>query len=303
MSSGLRICSLLPSATEILGDLGLSGKLVGRSAECDWPPEVRSLPVVTGARLDTSELASAEIDDAVRAALAEGRPLYALDERLIAALAPDVIVTQDLCAVCAVSSGEVQALCGVDVETISLDPHTIQEIEQSVLLLAQRFGAQERGRKVVDWMRRTIEEVGLAVAGREPRRVVVLEWLDPPFVAGHWLPEMVAAAGGVDLLGIAGEPSRTSSWDEVVAAEPELVVLAPCGFDAARATTEAERLGLPTRFAASGVAGVAFDANAYFSRPAPRVAEGVAQLAALFHPHAIAAGRRPTPTAATPHRV
>jgi len=299
VSSGLRICSLLPSATEILGDLGLSGQLVGRSAECDWPPEVRSLPVVTGARLDTSELASAEIDDAVRGALAEGRSLYALDERLIAALAPDVIVTQDLCAVCAVSSGEVRALCGVDVETISLDPHTIQEIEQSVLLLAQRFGVGERGGQVVEQMRRTIEAANRAVGGHDPRRVVVLEWLDPPFAAGHWLPEMVALAGGVDQLGREGEPSRTSSWDEVLAAEPELVVLAPCGFDALRATREAERLGLPARLAASGIAGIAVDANAYFSRPSPRIAEGVAQLAQLFHPAIEAATLRGTAPPAT----
>ena len=300
MSGEPRICSLLPSATEILASLGLTEQLVGRSAECDWPPEVQALPVVTAARLDTAELDSAEIDDAVRGALADGRSLYALDEDLFASLAPDVIVTQDLCAVCAVSSGEVRAVCGVDAETISLDPHTIREIEESVLLLAQRFAVQERGRKVVDWMRATIEEASLAVAGREPRRVVVLEWLDPPFVAGHWLPEMVAAAGGVDLLGRVGEPSRTSSWDEVLSAEPEVVVLAPCGFDAARATREAARLGLPARLAASGIASAAVDANAFFSRPAPRVAEGVAQLAPLFHPHAIAADRRPTPTAATP---
>jgi iron complex transport system substrate-binding protein len=300
VSSGLRICSLLPSATEILAaSLGLTEELVGRSAECDWPPEVRSLPVVTAARLDTSKLASAEIDDAVRDALVDGRSLYALDEELIASLAPDVIVTQDLCAVCAVSSGEVRAVCGVDAETISLDPHTIREIEESVLLLAQRFAVQERGRKVVDWMRATIEEASLAVAGREPRRVVVLEWLDPPFVAGHWLPEMVAAAGGVDLLGRAGEPSQTSTWEEVFAAEPELVVLAPCGFDAVRAIGEAERLGLPARFAAFGIASVAVDANAFFSRPAPRVAEGVAQLAPLFHPQPAPAALRPTAKAET----
>jgi iron complex transport system substrate-binding protein len=299
MSSGLRICSLLPSATEILADLGLTEQLVGRSAECDWPPEVRSLPVVTGARLDTSELASAEIDDAVRGALADGRSLYALDEDLLASLAPDVIVTQDLCAVCAVSSGEVRAVCGVDAETISLDPHTIREIEESVLRLAQRFAVQEQGRRIIEWMRATFDEATSAVAGREPRRVVVLEWLDPPFVAGHWLPEMVAAAGGVDLLGRGGEPSRTSSWDEVLAAEPELIVLAPCGFDAARAITEAERLGLTARLAAAGIASAAVDANAFFSRPAPRVAEGVVQLALLFHPHPADAALRLTATAET----
>ena len=299
MNRGPRICSLLPSATEIVTSLGLTEQLVGRSAECDWPPEVQSLPVVTAARLDTAKLASAEIDDAVRAALADGRSLYALDEELIASLAPDVIVTQDLCAVCAVSSGEVRAVCGVDAETISLDPHTIREIEESVLLLAQRFAVPERGRQIVDWMGATIEEASTAVVGREPRRVVVLEWLDPPFVAGHWLPEMVAAAGGVELLGRAGEPSRTSSWGEVVAAQPELVVLAPCGFDAARATREAARLGLPARLTASGIASVAVDANAFFSRPAPRVAEGVAQLAPLFHPRLADAGLRSTATAET----
>jgi len=284
VSGSPRICSLLPSATEILADLGLTGRLVGRSAECDWPPAVSSLPVVTAARLDTLELASAEIDGAVRAALAEGRSLYALDQQLIEELAPDVIVTQDLCTVCAVSSGEVRAICDLDAEVISLDPHTIEEIEQTVLQLAHHFDVAKRGRQVVQRMQETIATASRAVTDLRPRRVVVLEWLDPPFLAGHWLPEIVAAAGGIDLLGQAGRPSRASTWDEVLDAEPELVVLAPCGFDAARTTNEADRLGLPTRFAAAGVASFAVDANAYFSRPSPRVADGVAQLAGLFHP-------------------
>jgi iron complex transport system substrate-binding protein len=303
VSGGPRICSLLPSATEILADLGLTRRLVGRSAECDWPPAVRNLPVVTAARLETSELASAEIDDAVWAALADGRSLYALDERLVKALAPDVIVTQDLCAVCAVSSGEVRAACGVDAEVISLDPRTIREIEESVLLLARRFGVLERGRRVVQRMQETIARARAAVAGRQPLRVVVLEWLDPPFVAGHWLPEMVAAAGGIDLLGRTGEPSRTSSWDEVMAAKPELVVLAPCGFDARRASSEAERLGLPSRLAAAGIASAPVDANAFFSRPSPRVADGVAQLAHLFHPIVAAATDPAAAAKTTPHPV
>jgi iron complex transport system substrate-binding protein len=278
-----RICSLLPSATEILAELGLVEALVGVTAECDWPEQVRGLPVVSAARVDTAELESAEIDAAVRSALADGRSLYAIDEELIAELAPDVIVTQDLCAVCAVSSGEVRAVCSVDAEVISLDPHTIAEIEQSVMLLAERFGVLPEGRRVVERMEETIAAASASVSGREPRRVVVCEWLEPPFAAGHWVPEMVAAAGGIELLGRPGEPSRTSTWEEIFACEPELVVLAPCGFDRERATEEASRLGIPARLAEAGIASVAVDANAYYSRPAPRVAEGVSELARLFH--------------------
>jgi iron complex transport system substrate-binding protein len=273
----LRICSLLPSATEIVGHLGLAGSLVGASEECDWPLEARDLPVVTASRVDPAALTGAEIDGAVRAAVADGSSLYALDERLLAELAPDVILTQDLCTVCAVSGDDVASLCPTRAEVISLNPTTLEGIAESVETLADRLGVPERGAEVAAEMRSTIDEVRRRVAGRPPKRIFVAEWIDPPFAAGHWLPEMVAAAGGEDVLGRAGEPSFTVTWDEVEDARPELVVVAACGFDATRGAEEAQRTALPTP-------AIAVDANAYYSRPAPRVADGVRQLGFLIHP-------------------
>jgi iron complex transport system substrate-binding protein len=277
----VRICSLLPSATEIVADLGLAGSLVGVSEECDWPTEVRDLPVVTASRVDPATLTSAEIDGAVRAAVAGGQSLYALDEARLAELAPDVILTQDLCTVCAVSGDDVASLCPVGVEVISLNPMTLAGIAESVETLAARLGVPDRGRAVAEQLRETIDEVRRKVAGRPRRRVFVAEWIDPPFAAGHWLPEMVEAAAGEDVLGRAGEPSYTVTWDAVWAGEPELVVVAACGFDAKRGAEEASAvdLGIPT---------VAVDANAYYSRPAPRVAQGVRQLGFLLHPEVCA---------------
>lgn len=274
----MRICSLLPSATEIVADLGLAGSLVGVSAECDHPASVRGLPVVTGARIDTSELPSHAIDRAVREQLRGETSLYAIDEALIEQLAPDVIVTQDLCPVCAVSSADVRRVCAVGVEVISLDPRTIEEVAESARELGRRLGAADRGEEVAARMLGRIEEVRSLVAGAPRRRMFLAEWLDPPFAAGHWVPEMVEAAGGRDVLGRAGAVSFTTTWDVVRAAEVELAVLAPCGFDAARAAAEAAAvpdLGCRT---------VSVDANAYYSRPAPRIADGVEQLAFLLHP-------------------
>ena len=276
----MRICSLLPSATEIVAALGEADRLVGVSEECDWPPEVRDLPVVTASRISSRELGSLEIDRAVRQAVTDGRSLYAIDEELVDALEPDLVLTQDLCAVCAVSSAEVGRLCTIEAEVVSLDPRTIGEIEDTVLRLADRLSVLERGAAVVAEMRAKIDRVRAAVAGLPPRRAFVAEWLDPPFAAGHWVPEMVELAGGEEVLGRAGEASFPTTWDAVLAREPELVVLAPCGFDAARAAREADLPALPSRV-------VAVDANAYFSRPAPRVADGVAQLGFLLHPEAV----------------
>jgi iron complex transport system substrate-binding protein len=278
-----RICSLLPSATEIVAALGQLDRLVGRSAECDFPPSVSRLPVVAAARIDTRDLASAQIDAAVRAAVADGRSLYAVDSELIARLAPDLVLTQDLCQVCAVSSRD-EILCALEVETLALDSHSIGEIEEAVFLLAERLGVPARGRAVVDAMERMIGRASACVNGLERRRVFVSEWIEPPFAAGHWLPEMVAAAGGVEVLGRPGRPSFRTSWDVVRRLEPELVVLAPCGFDLERSVAEAFRTGLPDL----GCPVVAVDANAHYSRPAPRVADGVRQLAHLFHPEEVA---------------
>jgi iron complex transport system substrate-binding protein len=273
----VRICSLLPSATEIVADIGLTGSLVGVSEECDWPPEVRDLPVVTASRVDPRSLTGAEIDAAVREAVAGGQSLYAVDECVLAELAPDVILTQDLCTVCAVSSDDVESLCPASAEVISLNPLTLEGIAESVATLADRLGVPDRGPAVANEMLETIDEARRIVAGRPRRRVFVAEWIDPPFAAGHWLPEMVEAAGGEDVLGRAGEPSYTVTWDEVRDCNPELIVVAACGFDARRGAEEASSIDL-------GVPTVAVDANAYYSRPAPRVAQGVRQLGFLLHP-------------------
>jgi iron complex transport system substrate-binding protein len=273
----VRICSLLPSATEIVADLGLAGSLVGVSEECDWPPEVSGLPVVTASRVDTSRIDSLKIDRAVREAVADGRPLYAIDGELLEALRPDLILTQNLCAVCAVSADQVGELCATDAEIVALDAHTLAEIEEQILALARRLGVPEQGRIVVSEMEAKIEAVRAAVTGAPATPVLVAEWLNPPYAAGHWIPELVQIAGGRDVLGQAGAPSYPTSWETVVEARPELVVVAPCGFDHRRAASEARLPKLDCR-------AVAVDSNAYYARPAPRLADGAAQLAFLIHP-------------------
>jgi iron complex transport system substrate-binding protein len=273
----MRICSLLPSATEIVGRLGLADSLVGVSAECNWPPEVRRLPVVTSARVESASLTSAAIDAAVREAIADGTPLYAIDADLLEQLRPDVIVTQDLCAVCAVSSGDLSTLCPTEARVVSLDPRTLEEIAASVELLGRELGEPERGREVAGEFRAAIDAVRQRTKSLTRRLVFVAEWLDPPFAAGHWVPEMVAAAGGREVLGRAGEPSFQTTWDQVRSAAPELIVLAPCGFDEERAAREAAGVELPAD-------AVAVDADAYYSRPSPALADGIRQLAFLLHP-------------------
>ena len=275
----MRICSLLPSATEIIAELGLIESLVGVSEECRWPPEVIGKPVVTAARIDAASLTSLEIDEVVRDSVRDGVSLYTVDAELIDALAPDLIVTQDLCTVCAVSSGQLVTACPVGAEVVSLDPRTLAEVAESVRTLAGRLGAVDRGEQLAAQMRETVEKAAESVRGLKPRRVFFAEWIDPPFCAGHWLPEMIELAGGTDVLGAPGRPSYPTTWDTVIAHEPELVVIAPCGFDAEGAADRAAELRLPCP-------AVAVDADSYYSRPAPRLAEGVRQLAHLFHPQA-----------------
>ncbi|HEY3613505.1 MAG TPA: cobalamin-binding protein [Gaiellales bacterium] len=277
----MRIVSLVPSATEIIAALGLADQLVGRSHECTYPAEVQAAPVVSASRVDTTTIASAEIDAAVRAALADGRPLYAVDADLLEQLAPDLIVTQDLCEVCAVSSGEVRRVTRTGAETISLDPRDIGEIEESIRTLGRHLGVAGRGEQLAQAMRHRIDGVHQAVRGLPRPRVFVAEWLDPPFAAGHWVPEMVELAGGEEVLGRTRERSFATTWAAVAAAAPQLLVLAPCGFDVER--TVAEAGGVP----AMGARVVAVDGDAAYSRPGPRVAEGVAQLASLLHPEVV----------------
>jgi iron complex transport system substrate-binding protein len=270
----MRVASLLPSATEIVAELGCVELLVGRSEECDWPPEVHRLPVASRARVETESLPSRAVDDVVREAIADGRSLYVVDEDLLRALAPDLVLTQDLCAVCAVGSGE---LCALDVPTLSLDPRTLEEIAESVELVGETLGVPERGLARAERMRAELAEVRASVAGLRRPRVFVAEWVDPPYAPGHWIPELVELAGGDCVLGDAGEHSRRIEWDEVRAAEPDLLVLAPCGYTAARAAVEPFPGDIAARV-------VAVDANAFYARPAPRVVAGARQLAHLLHP-------------------
>jgi len=276
----MRICSLLPSATETVASLGLVSSLVAVSEECDWPPEVRALPVVTASRVDTTRLSSFEIDQAVRDAVGDGRPLYAIDRELLEALEPDLILTQNLCAVCAVSADTVGELCSTEAEVVALDAHTLAEIEERILSLADLLGVPAQGHAVVEEMAAKIAAVGERVAAAPRLPVFLAEWLDPPYAAGHWIPEMVALAGGREVLGRAGATSYPTSWETVLEQRPELVVVAPCGFDHARAAREAV---LPEL----GCRAVAVDSNAYYARPAPRVADGVEQLAFLIHPELV----------------
>jgi len=276
----VKICSLLPSASEIVAALGHSESIVGVSDECRWPPEVRGKPVVTAARIDPSELTSLEIDEAVRASVLDGRSLYALDAELVAELRPDLVITQDLCAVCAVSGGDVASALPLDVEVLSLDPRTLAEVVETFRVLARRLGTPERGEELADEFQATIAGVADAVRGLPTRRVFFAEWLDPPFCAGHWIPEMIELAGGEDELGQPGLPSRSTTWEEGLAQRPELVVLAPCGFGA----EEALRRGSGLSFDCPAVA---VDGDGYYACPGPRLADGVRQLGHLFHPEAV----------------
>jgi len=283
----MRVVSLVPSATEIIAALGLAGNLVGRSHECNYPSEVEAVPVVSASRIDTEQLGSADIDSAVREALSDGRPLYEVDAELLEQLAPDLIVTQDLCEVCAVSSGEVKRVSRIDVETVSLDPRDLEEIEDSIRTLARHLHAAAQGERLAQAFHHRIDFVHQLVRGLPRQRVFVAEWLDPPFAAGHWVPEMVDLAGGDEVLGRPRERSFATTWDAVREAAPQLIVLAPCGFDLERTVSEAGAVP------AMGARVVAVDGDAAYSRPGPRVAEGVAQLAHFLHPDDVEAPALP----------
>jgi len=269
----MRIVSLLPSASEIVADLGLLDSLVGRSHECQWPEGVRSVPVVSASRIDSAALSGQQIDEAVRAAVEKGETLYAVDGGLLASLRPDVIITQDLCKVCAVSGAEI---ADAGAKVISLGPRTLSEVAGSVRSLACELGVNERGLAVAGEMMERIDAVRHAVQGKRRRRVFVAEWITPPFACGHWIPEMVEAAGGDEVMGRAGERSVPTTWDAVRAARPELVIAAPCGFDEERSAREAAGIAVDCPV-------VAVDADRYFVRPAPSLARGVEILAGIFH--------------------
>jgi iron complex transport system substrate-binding protein len=290
----VRICSLVPAATEILFGLGLGKQVVGVTHECDWPPEAAERPAVTASLLDTSELTSTEIDRAVVEAAQDGKPLYAVDEAVWEQIDADVVVAQDLCEVCAVSTDaldEIVRARKVDVEVVPFSPANLDEILASIVGLGVRLDAEGAADELTGGMRRRLDRVRAALAEVETSpRVFVSEWLDPPFAAGHWVPDMVSLAGGTEVAGMSGEPSYRMRWNDVAGLEPDLVVLAPCGFDLDRTLSELVTLDLSANLlgtvARQESRVFAVDANANFSRPGPRVVDGVELLAYLIHPGA-----------------
>jgi iron complex transport system substrate-binding protein len=284
----MRIVSLVPSATETLFALGLGDQVVAVTHECDYPEAARSLPKVTRDLLAPG-LSAAEIDAAVRERTGRGESIYGLDEDALGELEPDLIVTQALCAVCAVSYDDVRAMAqrmDHPPQVISLDPNTLGEVLGDVRTLAEATGVRDAGVDLVQAAARRIERVKLVVRDRARPRVAALEWLDPVYVAGHWTPQLIDLAGGEDVLGMPGEHSEVRGWDEVAAAQPDLVVVMPCGYDAPRAREEA--LAHERELAALGAGEVvAVDAAAYFSRPGPRLIDGLELLAHLLHPEAV----------------
>jgi iron complex transport system substrate-binding protein len=281
----VRIVSLVPSATELLFALGAGDEVTAVTHECDHPPEALELPRVTRDVIGPG-LPPDEIDRAVRELTEQGRAIYELDEHALRSLAPDLIVTQALCAVCAVSYDDVRAIAErMDPvpEVLSLDPHTLGEVLGDVRTLAQAIDAKDAGVDLVQDAAARIDRVRLAVRGADPVTVAALEWLDPVYVAGHWTPQLIEFAGGIDVLGLAGEHSETRAWEEVAAARPDVVVCMPCGYDAERALEEAEAYADELAELGAGRV-VAVDAAAYFSRPGPRLIDGLELMAHILHP-------------------
>ena len=288
----MRIASLVPSATEALFALGFGDDVVAVTHECDWPAATRALPRLTRSAIPP-DLPPAEVDAAVRERTARGEAIYELDRETLERLAPELIVTQAVCPVCAVSYEEV---CSVAAglpggpAVVSLDPATLGDVLADLPRLADACGAAERGEELRARLNDRIEAVRHAVAGLAPRRVLALEWLDPPYVAGHWVPEMIAAAGGVDVLAGAGERSRPAAWTELAEARAEVVAVMPCGLYADEAAAQADAFA--GRLASLGAARIfAVDAASSFSRPGPRLADGIELLGHLLHPEAVPAPR------------
>lgn len=291
-----RIVSLLASGTEIVAGLGLENHLVGISHECDFPPDLMDRPRVSRPRFDPASLSSGQIDAAVRDAMAEHGSVYQLDAATLARLDPDLILTQAVCEVCAVPSSGVRETVrelGLEATVLSLDAHTIGDIMATVRVVAASAGVPERGEAYASALEARLMAVRSAVAEAERPRVLAMEWLDPPFVPGHWVPEMIEAAGAVCLAGKVGRPSAQAEWADLAGLDPDVLVVMPCGYGLDAAREDADRhtdrlLAVAPRAIAANRAWVV-DASSYFNRSGPRVADGVDILAGLLHPDRCAA--------------
>jgi iron complex transport system substrate-binding protein len=290
----VRIVSLVPSATEIVCALDLGDALVGVSHDCDYPPEVRGKPMLSQAIVG-ADARSAAIDRRIRGAVHSGTSVYHLDAETLSRLNPHLILTQELCAVCAPSYTLVTKaakLLDSDVKIVSLEPHRLGDVLDNIRLVGELTGTEARARALVASLKRQVQTVAARAAGAyapAPRpRVVCLEWLDPLYVGGHWVPEMVDIAGGIDVMGRAGQASRAVEWEDVVAARPDVVVLMPCGYDIGRTRAELATLtarpGWPALPAVQAGRVFLTDASSYFNRPGPRLVTGVEILASLLTP-------------------
>lgn len=296
-----RIVSLIASATEIVHALGAGNSQVGRSHECDWPPSVHSLPSLTRAKFKV-EGSSREIDARVKELAKDGLAVYEVDAARLEALAPDVILTQDQCEVCAVSLADVErAVCewtGRETSVVSLRPHTLDSLLGDIVRVGQAIGRPVDGDRVAQRMRARLEGIADAVKGQERPKLAFIEWIDPPMSGGHWMPEIISIAGGTSLFGETGANSPWISWEAVAEADPDVIVVGPCGFDLATCEREMGVLGgndiwRSLRAVREGSVWIA-DGNAYFNRPGPRIVESTEILAEILHPQVCDFGHRGT---------
>ncbi len=287
-----RIVSFLPAATEMIYALGMGQRLLGISHECDYPPEARGKPVVVRAALAVDQMSQAQIDAAVTQRLHEGLSLYQVDEQLIREIAPDLILTQDLCQVCAPSGNELSQLLAslaIRPQILSMTPKSLEEIFGNLQDLGLATGSSERARELILAARTRLARIAAKIRHISYRpRVFCMEWIDPVYCCGHWVPEMVELAGGIDALGRRGADSVRILWDEVLQCAPEVLIVMPCGYELERAAMQARALyaypGWSTIPAVQTGRVYVVDANAYFARPGPRVIEGTELLAHLLHP-------------------
>jgi len=280
----MRICSLLPSGTEILYSLGLGDQVVAVTHECDYPPETAAKPRITEDLIEQGRMTSIEIDHHVSSNIGRHGTIYRLKQDLLETLEPDLIVTQELCEVCAVSYKEVQHAARVlegRTRIVSLEPTTLNEMLETILLVGELTGRKDAALEKVQELNARLQRVRERVRDRERPRVYAMEWLDPPFSAGHWVPEMVEIAGGHEVLGKAGLKSERITPERILEAQPEIIVLMPCGFSLERTVEEYRR----TRFL-PGWSGqlYAVDGSSYFNRSGPRLIDGVEILSEIFHP-------------------
>lgn len=279
----MRIVSLLPSTTEIICDLGLQDELLGVTIECNWPSDVqRGREIVVRTFADPS-MTPGEIDEIVRQRLALGLDLYSLDDEALQRCNPDLILSQDLCRVCAVASGDVAAATArlnCDAHVLQIDPQTLDDVLESINTIAIAAGAMARGREYVNALHRRLSDVRAAVLGQSRPRVFVLEWIDPPFGAGHWVPDLVVAAGGKPVLARAGERSVVTTYEAIVDAQPDVVIVAPCGYGLDASSEQARSILAKLPESAQVWA---IDADAVMVRPGPRLVDGVEALASILH--------------------